>query len=190
MPCHICGQFIRGTQNLNVHLRVTHSNVKFQCPEPGCPVEAKNKDHLKDHIAAIHRYYRLLLPSFFMFLISFISYICRNEPRYICSICGTRYKYRSKWKYCEDKHRGKFLHECELCDKKFNDKRKFRIHQRVHTGEKPYMCPICNIRMARLDNLNAHTKKTHGMTWREAEKMTESTIAGIPVAEHLKLPGT
>ena len=54
-PCHICGQFIRGSQNLNVHLRVTHSNVKFKCPEPGCPVEAKNKDHLKDHIAAIHR---------------------------------------------------------------------------------------------------------------------------------------
>ena len=55
VPCHICGQFIRGSQNLNVHLRVTHSNVKFKCPEPGCPVEAKNKDHLKDHIAAIHR---------------------------------------------------------------------------------------------------------------------------------------
>ena len=52
------------------------------------------------------------------------------------------------------------------------------------------MCPICNIRMARLDNLNAHTKKSHGMTWREAEKMTESTISGIPVSEHHKLPGT
>ena len=162
VPCHICGTFIKGTTNLNVHLRVTHGNIKYKCPEPGCTVEAKNKDHLKDHIAAIHR----------------------NEPRYICSICGTRYKYRSKWKYCEDKHKGKFLHQCDLCDKKFNDKRKFRIHQRVHTGEKPYMCPICNIRMARLDNLNAHTKKSHGVTWREAEKMTKSTISGIPVAEH------
>ena len=166
VPCHICGTFIKGTTNLNVHLRVTHGNIKYKCPEPGCTVEAKNKDHLKDHIAAIHR----------------------NEPRYICSICGTRYKYRSKWKYCEDKHKGKFLHQCDLCDKKFNDKRKFRIHQRVHTGEKPYMCPICNIRMARLDNLNAHTKKSHGVTWREAEKMTKSTISGIPITEHPQLP--
>ena len=142
-------------------------------------MEAKNKDHLKDHIAAIHR----LVVTYSLSTCD-KNFHFRNSPRYICSICGTRYKYRSKWKYCEDKHRGKFLHECTLCDKKFNDKRKFRIHQRVHTGEKPYMCPICNIRMARLDNLNAHTKKTHGMTWREAEKMTESTISGIPVSEH------
>jgi len=159
IPCHICGAFIKGHKTLNVHIRVVHGNTRFKCPEPGCNVEAKNKDHIKDHIAAIHR----------------------NEPRYICSVCGTRYKYRNKWKYCEDKHKGKFLHECQQCDRKFNDKRKFQIHQRVHTGEKPFMCPICSIRMARLDNLNAHTKKTHGLTWREAEKMTQNTINGEPV---------
>jgi len=159
IPCHICGTFIKGHKTLNVHIRVVHGNTRFKCPEPGCNVEAKNKDHIKDHIAAIHR----------------------NEPRYICSVCGTRYKYRNKWKYCEDKHKGKFLHECTQCDRKFNDKRKFQIHQRVHTGEKPFMCPICSIRMARLDNLNAHTKKTHGVTWREAEKMTQNTINGEPV---------
>lgn len=159
IPCHICGTFIKGHKTLNVHIRVVHGNTRFKCPEPGCNVEAKNKDHIKDHIAAIHR----------------------NEPRYICSVCGTRYKYRNKWKYCEDKHKGKFLHECKQCDRKFNDKRKFQIHQRVHTGEKPFMCPICSIRMARLDNLNAHTKKTHGVTWREAEKMTQNTINGEPV---------
>jgi len=159
IPCHICGTFIKGHKTLNVHIRVVHGNTRFKCPEPGCNVEAKNKDHIKDHIAAIHR----------------------NEPRYICSVCGTRYKYRNKWKYCEDKHKGKFLHECKQCDRKFNDKRKFQIHQRVHTGEKPFMCPICSIRMARLDNLNAHTKKTHGVTWREAEKMTQNTLNGVPV---------
>jgi uncharacterized Zn-finger protein len=163
VPCHICGTFIKGHKTLNVHIRVVHGNQMYNCPEPGCEVKAKNKDHIKDHFAAIHK----------------------NEPRYICSVCGTRYKYRNKWKYCEDKHKGKFLHACLQCDKKFNDKRKYLIHQRVHSGEKPFMCPICSIRMARLDNLNAHTKKTHGVTWREAERMTQNTIGGTTlVMEH------
>ena len=159
VPCHICGAFIKGHKTLNVHIRVVHGNQMYNCPEPGCDVKAKNKDHIKDHYAAIHK----------------------NEPRYICSVCGTQYKYRNKWKYCEDKHKGKFLHSCLQCDKKFNDKRKYQIHQRVHSGEKPFMCPICSIRMARLDNLNAHTKKTHGVTWREAEKMTQNTIGAAPL---------
>jgi hypothetical protein len=32
-----------------------HGNARFTCPEPNCDVTAKNKDHIKDHIAAIHR---------------------------------------------------------------------------------------------------------------------------------------
>lgn len=43
---------------------------------------------------------------------------------------------------------------------------------RVHTGEKPFMCSICNLRCSRLDNLNLHCKKAHGVSIKEAEKMT------------------
>lgn len=146
---------------MRMHLKLVHGDTKFYCPEPGCKVTAKNRDHIKDHVAAIHL----------------------KQPRYVCSVCGTRFKYRNKWKYCEDKHRGRFLHSCTHCQKQFNDKRKCEVHIRTHTGEKPYACPICNYRMARIDNLNAHTKKSHGVTWREAEKLTGHSIQGMAVTQ-------
>jgi len=171
LTCYICGAIVKGETPLRTHLKLVHGDTKFSCPEPGCDVTAKNRDHIKDHVAAIHR----------------------NQPRYVCSVCGTRYKYRNKWKYCEDKHRGVFLHQCTKCEKKFNDKKKFELHQRVHTGEKPFACPVCHFRMARMDNLNAHTKKAHGVTWREAEKLAQAQStnpADYLLTEHVDLKQT
>ena len=41
---------------------------------------------------------------------------------------------------------------------------------RMHTGEKPFFCPACQFRSARMSNLNAHIKKSHGLSWKEAEQ--------------------
>ena len=44
------------------------------------------------------------------------------------------------------------------------------MHMRMHTGEKPFFCPACQFRSARMSNLNAHIKKSHGLSWKEAEQ--------------------
>jgi len=148
--CELCGQVYSSASTLKVHKRTNHSDECFVCQEPDCRKRLKTKASLLDHMSSVHR----------------------NEKLYVCHGCGKNFKYRHQRRMCENKHVGKFIHPCTLCDKKFNDKRRFQQHMRVHTGEKPFMCPICNFRCARMDNLNLHTKKAHGVTCKEAEGMT------------------
>jgi len=160
VPCHICGILLKGQKTLITHVKSVHEkSIRHHCPEPGCTMTAVNSHHLKDHIAVVHR----------------------GQARYVCSVCGKEHGYYKALKHCQDRHKGRFMHPCTLCDKKYLDKVKLTVHMRVHTGEKPYACPICATRMARLDNLSAHIKKTHGVTWQEAEKMTNTSVKGGPL---------
>jgi len=166
VPCHICGILLKGQKTLTSHLKSVHEKtVRHHCPEPGCTMTAVNSHHLKDHIAVVHR----------------------GQARYVCSVCGKEHGYYKALKHCQDRHKGRFMHPCTLCDKKYLDKVKLTVHMRVHTGEKPYSCPICATRMARLDNLSAHIKKTHGVTWQEAEKMTNTSVKGGPLVQKTSL---
>jgi len=148
--CELCGQVCGSSSSLKVHKRNIHSDDGFVCAEDGCGKKVKTKASLLDHISSVHK----------------------NQKLYVCSGCGKDFRYRHQRRMCENKHQGKFIHPCALCNKAFNDKRRYDQHMRTHTGEKPFVCPICSFRCSRMDNLNLHTKKSHGLTWKEAEGMT------------------
>jgi hypothetical protein len=86
-------------------------------------------------------------------------------------------------------------HKCDQCSKKFISKQKLIMHVRMHTGEKPFCCPVCRVRSARMSNLNAHIKKSHGLTWKEAEvrcgvsAKTGLALAGGEGGAELEGPG-
>ncbi|XP_023345692.1 zinc finger protein 658B [Eurytemora carolleeae] len=99
-----------------------------------------------------------------------------GEALFCCTTCGKRFRYKKELFLCEKRHKGEYDYFCVNCDKKFLSKKKLDLHVMVHTGEKPFSCPICYFRCSRKDNLNSHIKKHHGMTWREAEQQTGSSI--------------
>ncbi len=53
--CILCEPSYPWIKDVLVGIQAVHGNARFTCPEPNCDVTAKNKDHIKDHIAAIHR---------------------------------------------------------------------------------------------------------------------------------------
>ena len=53
---------------------------------------------------------------------------------------------------------------CDQCDKSFADARHLREHVlAIHDKLKPFGCEICDFKCARIDNLNTHRKKSHGI---------------------------
>ena len=54
--------------------------------------------------------------------------------------------------------------KCNQCDKSFADDRHLREHvMAIHDKLKPFGCEICDFKCARIDNLNTHRKKIHGI---------------------------
>ena len=119
------------------------------CPHPGCQFVGRSTTVLRYHMPR-HT----------------------GEALFCCTTCGRKFKHKKELSMCEKRHQGRYDHACGNCDKKFISKKKLDLHMRVHTGEKPFSCPLCSHRCARQDNLNCHTRKQHGVSWREAEKIT------------------
>ena len=91
--------------------------------------------------------------------------ISHTTPSIPCDQCGKLFKR----KYAVKNHIKKFHMQikekmCDQCDKSFADARHLREHVlAIHDKLKPFGCEVCDFKCARIDNLNTHRKKSHGL---------------------------
>ena len=92
--------------------------------------------------------------------------ISHTTPSIPCDQCGKLFKR----KYAVKNHIKKFHMQikekmCDQCDKSFADTRHLREHVlAIHDKLKPFGCEVCDFKCARIDNLNTHRKKSHGLS--------------------------
>ena len=143
-PCEVCGKSIRQTTiSINSHMMI-HKGEIFICPE--CGSSFAKKIYLQKHM------------------------LRHNDTPFPCPECGrlftTIMKLSRHKKIVHLKERNLIRNfHCEFCEKRFQDNNKLKIHIRsVHTKEKPFACEMCQFKCARIDNLNLHRRKSHGLS--------------------------
>ena len=152
VPCHICGKALKNNTSLNAHL-LLHRNDNCLCTI--CGASYKNEVKLKRHM------------------------LTHSQEQFPCSECGRLFKTTVHLRrHVRFMHLKEKTAQCDQCDKRFPDLSKLRTHiSSVHTKVKPYVCELCGFKCARVDNLNIHRKKSHGITETISRATLEKMVA-------------
>lgn len=152
VPCHICGKTLKNNTSLNAHL-LLHRNDNCLCTE--CGASYKNEVKLKRHMQT------------------------HSLEQFPCSECGRLFKTTVHLRrHVRFMHLKEKTAQCDQCDKRFPDLSKLRTHiNSVHTKVKPYVCELCGFKCSRVDNLNIHRKKSHGITDTISRATLEKMVA-------------
>lgn len=146
VQCQVCGKTLKHMQILKTHMKEVHGDKSFTCNLCGLTLSCQR--NLNTHM------------------------ITHTTPSIPCDQCGKLFKR----KYAVKNHIRKFHMQikekmCDQCDKSFADSRHLREHVlAIHDKLKPFGCEICDFKCARIDNLNTHRKKSHGL----ANKLTRA----------------
>ena len=102
-----------------------------------------------------------------------------SQEQFPCSECGRLFKTTVHLRrHVRFMHLKEKTAQCDQCDKRFPDLSKLRTHiSSVHTKVKPYVCELCGFKCARVDNLNIHRKKSHGITETISRATLEKMVA-------------
>ena len=139
VQCQVCGKTLKHLQILKTHMKEVHGDRSYTCNI--CGLNLSCQRNLNTHM------------------------ITHTTPSIPCDQCGKLFKR----KYAVKNHIKKFHMQikekmCDQCDKSFADARHLREHVlAIHEKLKPFGCEVCDFKCARIDNLNTHRKKSHGM---------------------------
>ena len=139
VQCQVCGKTLKHMQILKTHMKEVHGDRSFTCNLCGLTLSCQR--NLNTHM------------------------ISHTTPSIPCDQCGKLFKR----KYAVKNHIKKFHMQikekmCDQCDKSFADARHLREHVlAIHDKLKPFGCEVCDFKCARIDNLNTHRKKSHGL---------------------------
>ena len=139
VQCQVCGKTLKHMQILKTHMKEVHGDRSYTCNLCGLTLSCQR--NLNTHM------------------------ISHTTPSIPCDQCGKLFKR----KYAVKNHIKKFHMQikekmCDQCDKSFADARHLREHVlAIHDKLKPFGCEVCDFKCARIDNLNTHRKKSHGL---------------------------
>lgn len=168
IPCMMCGKKCLNLASLQNHIKNIHEAEQFKCTQ--CDFQGI-KRHLDKHIKKQHseevfqctRCQKILKSKS---TLKEHMWIHTDHRRFICDICGMRFKRTSNYHGHMKSHQDKKF-QCQLCGNFFLRKRYLAVHeQTIHNyygegvppQEKGYQCEVCGVKLKWKNNLLAHMR--------------------------------
>ena len=118
--CEVCGKFLSSARNLRRHAALHDDNKTFDCLP--CSLGFKTELELAEHRRS------------------------HSDYKYVCSICGDRYQYKSRLEVhlkCHRPTRDSQMFCCDVCGSTYKSRYQLKDHMTLHSEERPYTCTIC-----------------------------------------------
>ncbi|KAK7930369.1 hypothetical protein WMY93_006764 [Mugilogobius chulae] len=140
--CRVCERRFADTSLLRAHLQTHRPKKETQTKKPKLEVTLLDLKHLHSFCPVCQK----LVPEKFKSHVK--SHLKQHAldvflKPYSCSVCGTKFRFRSSLKAHESTHSAERAHKCSFCAKAFRAPHLLKNHVRMHTGERPFSCSEC-----------------------------------------------